>query len=137
MCTLVDRLCILLQCNKNEIVEKLQDPISHALVDADCSICKLSTNFMGCFNREIRYYGITSMAACAQNVFGGYLDITVQQYMFCRCRKTLLDPELPCVVEFHPHRDKGAYEYFPLECVDVVGLNSLYIPDESVCLDFI
>lgn len=57
--------------------------------------------------------------ADAEQVFDGYLSISVQQYIFCRWRKRLRFPELPCIIEWHKHRDVGNNEYFRLECTDV------------------
>ena len=130
MRTLVERLCALLKCTDADLTKELTNPESQAIADGSCSRWYMETNYKGCFDRQISFMSLGEQAANIQKVFDGHLDITVQQYIFCRWRKTLTYPHLPCVIEWHPHRGLGTYEYFPLECINVCGVKDIIMEDK-------
>jgi len=85
---------------------------------------------MGCFDREVTYMSLSEKGADVETIFNGHLNITVEQYIFCRWRKNLKYPHLPCVVEWHPHREIGDKEYFPLECITMLGAKHTIMEDK-------
>ena len=130
MSTLVDWLCDALKCPESDLANELANPISQAMADACCSVWAMHTNYMGCFDRDVTYLSLGEKEAAVQTIFNGHLNITVQQYIFCRWRKNLKYPHLPCVVEWHPQRELGEMEYFPLECINVLGVNNTIMEDK-------
>jgi hypothetical protein len=60
----------------------------------------------------VRCHDFTCESAQTTMACGGYLGITVRQYMYVRHRVRLLHPYLPCVIE---HGGGRARSYYPLE----------------------
>jgi hypothetical protein len=63
----------------------------------------------------VSYDGLTHSSADVVPAFGGYMGVSVMQYMYVKHRKALKYPELPCVIV---ERGGGHNDYIPLELLD-------------------
>lgn len=111
MCSLVDRLCVLLQCTKEQLPAALEDVESLQYVTASLRDGTVHTTHLS-ENRCVRVDGVSFLSAARQFAYNGYLKITVQQHMYCAHKVRLHYPDLPCIMMYG---SRGHVDYFPIE----------------------
>ena len=90
MCSLLDRLCVLLQCAPKNLADAMADV------------------------RYVSFGAVSFQGANRQFAYRGYLSVTVQQHMYSKHRLMLRYPTLLCIEE---HANAGHVNYFPVECL--------------------
>ena len=111
-CTLVDRLCVLLQCPRWKLAEALKDVENQQRVCISLARSRLRTNHLGLQDRYIEFSGMSMLGANRQYAYRGYLGITVQQHMYAKHKLKLRHADLPCIEE---NTNAGHINYFPIE----------------------
>ena len=116
--SLVDQLCQVLSCKKDELYVKLLEPKVREQALAFLKLVKLETTHLR-FNRPVRFAGLTYSGARYLMAFRGFLQITVAQYYYAKHKLILQNMEHPCIIEM-PSLSSDHYEYFPLEVLRVI-----------------
>lgn len=115
MCSLLNRICVLLQCPPTDVPEALKNLDKLQYLCVELSKGRIFTTHLP-ENREVKFGGFGQLPASEQYALNGYLKITVQQYYFLSKHKIrrLMYAYLPCVVE---RQNNGHVDYFPIECL--------------------
>ena len=113
MCSLLDRLCVLLQCAPKNLADAMADVENFPKIYAELSKCRLKTTHLK-ENRYISFGAVSFQGANRQYAYRGYLGVTVQQHMYSKHRLMLRYPMLPCIEE---HANAGHVNYYPIECL--------------------
>ena len=111
MCSLIDRLCVLLKCPPSKIADELFDPQNMFYLTVALSEGKIRTRHLP-VNRELNFCRFSAKSADEQFAYCGYLNITVRQDYYAKYRIMLRRSDLPCVEEW---TYDGQVTYFPLE----------------------
>jgi hypothetical protein len=134
MCSLVDRLCVLLHCTPFQLEDHLRDNNNLERVYLFLASSVLATTHLAKRNRIVTFKGLSLKGPNQQHAYSGYLGVTVQQHMYSKHRVTLHYPNMPCIKEY---TRKGHVNYYPLECLrlytnyhhaemDLAGNNDYY-----------
>lgn len=114
--TLLDHMCMDTGASSRELlvftISQNRDKALHLLKNS-----VLTANHLGLRNRQVRFGRLSEQSAKDQLALGGYLGITVQQYMYVKHGERLSYPELPCV---EVYSNNGHVWYYPMELLDCV-----------------
>lgn len=113
-CTALERICWLLNCFPNELSERLQDRYNRHLAQRELYQASLSTNYMGTWNRQIKYSCLSDRPASKQSIPRLEGTLTVEEYLNRRFEKKLDFPDLPVAMEYVAPTH---IRYYPLECL--------------------
>ncbi|KAH7703368.1 hypothetical protein AAVH_29468 [Aphelenchoides avenae] len=116
MCSLINRLCVLLHCTPFQLGDHLRDTNNLTTVYLFLASSVFATTHLKKRNRIVTFKGLSLKGPNKQHAYGGYLGVTVEQHMYCRHRVTLRYPDMPCIEE---HTRKGHVNYYPVECLQL------------------
>lgn len=122
MCSLIDRLCVLLKCPPTKLSEEVLNPENQFYLIAALSEGHIITRHLP-KNRPLNFCNFTAKSADEQYAYCGYLNITIRQDYYCKHRIMLRRPELPCVEEW---TYDGQVTYWPIELLE-------WHPEEKHC----
>ena len=113
MLSLVERLCYLLDCPASKLAHALRDVDNYQKVFEDLSRSRLLTTHLR-RNRKVKFSGLSLSGADTEFAYRGYLNVTVQQHMYCRHGFVLRLADAPCVEE---RGNRNRVSYWPIECL--------------------
>ena len=115
---LIEIICKIFKCKKDELSEKLRCPFNREKLDSLFGELLLQTTYK---NRQglkhmLRYSALSIQDANHLKAYNGFLGVTVAQHFYIRHRIQLQHYDLPCVAEY----TRGGVHYFPLELLELV-----------------
>ena len=117
---LLTALSKLLNCEVVALHDYLNHPIAVHKINEFLKGKRMRTTYLTrkLERKEVQFGGFTTMAACQQQAYEGYLGVSVQQHFYCRHRIRLMYPRMRCVKEYFGNT--GHKKYYPPELLEII-----------------
>jgi hypothetical protein len=114
MMTVVEALCILFQCNPQELLKIINIPERRKEAENFLARKTLICGYGPA--KKIKCDAIAIQPSRRQPAYNGYLNLTVMQHFYAKHRILLKYPELPCIIENGGNKHKS---FYPMESIEI------------------